>query len=50
MNPEQQQWLDQLDPEALGYVVKLVDREGVDYYLSHWGFLRDEMEYLQTLL
>ncbi len=47
---EQQQWMDGLPEEARGMVERVLWQSGEGYFLQHWAFLRDQMEYVLTLL
>lgn len=47
---EQQQWMNSLPEEARGMVERVLWQEGESYFLANWKPLKNQMEYVLTLL
>lgn len=50
LTPERRKWLESLPDEARDMVEQLLWQKGEEYFLSHWGHLQSQMEYVLTLL
>ena len=50
LTPEQRQWIEGLPSVAKGMVERVLWQEGEADFLSRFGFYREQMEYVLTLL